>query len=103
MEYIGITPLFIYLFHYSFNKYLQTIYPVQGLILELWQVQSPQGIYSPELKAIGSRNSQAMETDFACRGKLEIKKKFFIVKVIKAEIGYQRKSCNLSKYKNMTT
>lgn len=52
MKSIGIPPLFIYLFHYSFNKYLQTIYLVQGLTLEPWGLQSPQGIYNPEIKAM---------------------------------------------------
>lgn len=33
--------------------------------------------------------------------KLEIKKKFFIVEVIKAEIDYQRKSSNLSNFKKI--
>lgn len=38
------------------------------------------------------------------RVKLEIKKKFLIVKVIKAETGYQRKSSNPSNFKkNMMT
>ena len=52
MKSIGIPPLFIYLFHYSFNKYLQTIYLVQDLTLEPWGLQSPQGIYNPEIKAM---------------------------------------------------
>ena len=52
MKSIGIPPLFIYLFHYSFNKYLQTIYLVQALTLEPWELQSPQGIYNPEIKAM---------------------------------------------------
>ena len=38
------------------------------------------------------------------REELEIKKKFLIVKVIKVETGYQRKSSNLSNLKkNMMT
>lgn len=70
---------------------------MQGLVLELWGIQSPQGISNPEIKAISSTKNRLMEMDCDCggwgvRGGLEIKKKFLIVKVIKAEIGYQRKS-----------
>ena len=64
MKSIGIPPLFIYVFHYSFNKYLQAIYLVQGLTLEPWGLQSPQGIYNPEIKAMIISSMMSVERVF---------------------------------------
>lgn len=77
MKSTGIPPLFIYVFHYSFNKYLQAIYLVQGLTLEPWGLQSPQGIYNPEIKAmiISSTKNSHVETDSDCRGEMRNKEK----------------------------
>lgn len=75
MKYSDIPPLFIYLFHYSFNKYLQTIYPVQDLILKPWGIQSLQGIYNPEVKAISSTKNRLVEMNSDCRGEMRNKEK----------------------------
>lgn len=77
MKSIGIPPLFIYLFHYPFNRYLQTIYFVQGLTLEPWRLQSPQGIYNPEIKAmiISSTKNSHVKTDSDCREEMRNKEK----------------------------
>lgn len=75
MKYVGIPPLFIYLFHYLSNIYLQTIYPVQGLVLELWGIQSPKGIYNPEIKAISFIKNRLMEMDCDYRGEVSNKEK----------------------------